>query len=130
MRIGQLFKLLDAVGDEPTLDYRCSVHRLVIPVEEPLLGHHLRPLQQQVLPEPAQDIHNVDPIDGSAPGCDVHLDEAARIKEGEEHLLAAAGLHLCLQWARLALQSPILAHSFGFRCVVGYHGLVHSDNTV
>jgi hypothetical protein len=56
--------------------------------------------------------------------------EAARIKEGKDHLLAAAGLHLCLRWARLALESPLFAHSFGLRCIVQNHGLVHGDKVV
>ncbi len=44
-----MFELLDAVGVEPTGDHDDSVHGRVIPVEKPLLGHHLQPLQLQIL---------------------------------------------------------------------------------
>ncbi len=40
---------LDAVGVEPTGDHGGSVRTRVIPVEKPLLGHHLRPFQLQIL---------------------------------------------------------------------------------
>ncbi len=40
---------LDAVGVEPTEDHGGVVHMRVIPVEKPLLGHHLRPFQLQIL---------------------------------------------------------------------------------
>jgi hypothetical protein len=40
---------LDAVGVEPTGDHGGDVHTHVIPVEKPLLGHHLRPFQLQIL---------------------------------------------------------------------------------
>jgi hypothetical protein len=40
---------LDAVGVEPTGDHCGGVHTRVIPVEKPLLGHHLRPFQLQIL---------------------------------------------------------------------------------
>jgi hypothetical protein len=46
-----MFKLLDAVGGESTLDYSCSLHGRIIPAEEPFLGHQLWPLLQQVLSE-------------------------------------------------------------------------------
>jgi hypothetical protein len=125
-----MLELLDTMGGEPTLDYGGSVHRRIIPVEEPLLGHHLWSVHQQVLPELAQDIHNADPIDGGIHGCDVGIDEAPRIKESKDRLLAAAGLHLGLQWAKLALQSLLFASSFGLRCIVRNHCLVHGDNIV
>ncbi len=40
---------LDAMGVEPTGDHGGGVHTHVIPVEKPLLGHHLRPFQLQIL---------------------------------------------------------------------------------
>ncbi len=40
---------LDAVGIEPTEDHGGGVHTRVIPVKKPLLGHHLRPFQLQIL---------------------------------------------------------------------------------
>jgi hypothetical protein len=40
---------LDAVGVEPTGDHGSGVHTRVIPVKKPLLGHHLRPFQLQIL---------------------------------------------------------------------------------
>jgi hypothetical protein len=40
---------LDAVGVEPTGDHGGGVHTSVIPIEKPLLGHHLRPFQLQTL---------------------------------------------------------------------------------
>ncbi len=58
------------------------------------------------------------------------VDEAARVEEGEDHLLAAAGLNLCLQRPWLALQGPLLAHSFGLRGEVKNEGLIHSNNAV
>ncbi len=58
------------------------------------------------------------------------VDEAARIKEREHHLLAVANLHLCLQWPRLALQGPLLAHSFDLWSVVRNQRLVHCNNVV
>ncbi len=58
------------------------------------------------------------------------VDEDARIKEREHHLLAAAGLHLCLQRPWLALQGPLLAHSFGLRGEIRNQGLIHSNNVV
>jgi hypothetical protein len=107
-----------------------GVQGRVVPVEKPLLGQQLRPFQPQTPPELAQDIDDVGHVDGGAPGGDVGVDEAARIKECEHHLLAAVGLHLCLQWPRLALQGPLLAHSFGLWSVVRNQGLVHSNNVV
>jgi hypothetical protein len=88
-----MLKLLDAMGGKPTLSYGGSVFLHLIPVKEPLLGYHLWPLQQQVLPGYPQV---VDAIDGVTPRCDVGRDEAARIKESKDHLLAAALLHLGL----------------------------------
>jgi hypothetical protein len=40
---------LDAVGIELTGDHCGDVHMRVIPVEKPLLEHHLRPFQLQIL---------------------------------------------------------------------------------
>ncbi len=117
------------MGDEPTGDYSGSVDGRY-PSGKPTTGTSAPALQLQVLPELAQDTHDIEPIDGGSPGGDVCVDEAARIKEGEDHLLAVAGLHLCLQWARLAPESPLFAHSFGLRCIVQNHGLVHGDKVV
>jgi hypothetical protein len=44
-----LLKPLEAVGVEPTGDHGVGVHTRVIPVKKPLLGHHLRPFQLQIL---------------------------------------------------------------------------------
>ncbi len=98
--------------------------------KKPLLGQHLRPFQPQTPPELAQDIDDVGRVDGGAPGGDVHIDEAARIKKCKHHLLAVAGLHLCHQWPRLALQGPLLAYSFGLWSVVRNQRLVHGNNVV
>jgi hypothetical protein len=40
---------LDAVGVKPTGDHGGGVHTRFIPVEKPLLGHHLRPFRLQIL---------------------------------------------------------------------------------
>ncbi len=48
-RIGRVLKPLDAMGVEPTGDHSGGVHTRIIPVEKPLLGHHLRPFQLQIL---------------------------------------------------------------------------------
>ncbi len=87
---------LDAVGVKPIGDQGGGVHKRVVPVEKPLLGQQLRPFHPQTPPELAQDIDDVGRVESGAPGGDVGVDEAARIEEGENHLLAAAGLHLCL----------------------------------
>ncbi len=121
---------LDAVGVEPIGDQGGGVHGRVVPVEKPLLGQQLRPFQPQTPPELAQDIDDIGRVDGGAPGGNVGVDEAARIEEGEHHLLAAAGLHPCLQRPWLALQGPLLAHSLGLRGEVRNQGLVHSNNAV
>ncbi len=40
---------LDAMGVEPTGDHGGGEHTRVISVEKPLLGHHVRPFQLQIL---------------------------------------------------------------------------------
>jgi hypothetical protein len=44
-----VFEPLDAMGIAPTGDHRDNEQGRVIPVEKPLLGHHLRPFQPQSL---------------------------------------------------------------------------------
>jgi hypothetical protein len=129
-RIRRVLEPLDAMGIEPIGDHGGGVHGRVVPVEKPPLGQQLRPFQPQTLPELAQDINDVGHVDGGAPGGDVGVDEAARIEEPEHHLLAAAGLHLCLQRPWLALQGPVLAHSLCLRGEVRNQGLVQSNNVV
>ncbi len=121
---------LDAVGIEPIGDHGSGVHGRVVPVEKPLLGQQLRPFQPQTPPELAQDIADIGRVDGGAPGGDVGVDEATRMEECEHHVLAAAGLHLCLLRPWLSLQGPLLAHSFGLWGEVRNQGLVHSNNVV
>ncbi len=44
-----MFALPEAVGIAPTGDHGVNKHGRIIPVEKPLLGHHLRPFQLQIL---------------------------------------------------------------------------------
>jgi hypothetical protein len=125
-----VLELLDAVGIEPIRYHWGGVHRCVVPVEKLLLGQQLQPFEPQTPPELAQDIDDVGRIDGDAPGGDVGVDEAAGIEEREHQLLAAAGLHLCLQSHWLTLQGPLLAHSFGLWSEVRNQGLFYSNNVV
>jgi hypothetical protein len=47
--MGRVLEPLEAVSVKPTGDHGGGVHTCVIPVEKPLLGHHLRPFQLQIL---------------------------------------------------------------------------------
>ncbi len=51
-----------------------------------------RPLVLQPLHEVAQDLDDVDKVDGGAPGHDVHRDEALAIEEGQQHLVCPSGM--------------------------------------
>jgi hypothetical protein len=44
-----VFEPPEAVGVAPTGDHGVNEQGRVIPVEKPLLGHHLRPFQPQIL---------------------------------------------------------------------------------
>ena len=129
-RIGGMFEHLDLVFGQPLLHYGGSVNWRIVPVEHPALLHQLRPLLLQILQESGEGIHNEGSIHRlpllDHPG----VDEPVGVEEGEDHLLGAARMDPCLDWAWLTLLDPLLAHSFGFRSVEGNHGFVHGHNPV
>ncbi len=70
---------------------------------------HHGPLLLEDLQELTYGIHDVVGIHRGHPGHIVGVAEVLRVKEGQDHLLAPAVLHLCLDGARLALSQPLLA---------------------
>ncbi len=81
----------------------------IIPVEPPLLLGHGGLLLLEMFQELAQDLDGVGGVDGGAPGDDVRIDEAARIKNATTICLVR------LAWTR-AFSGP--GWPFGIHCLL------------
>ncbi len=79
----------------------------IVPVQEPLLLDHLRPLDPEMLHELVQDDDGQVGVDGDAPGHDVRVREPLLVKKRDQHLLGAARCHLGLNRAWRALLNPL-----------------------
>ncbi len=99
--------------------------RGVVPVQEPFLGRHNRPLRLENLKKSSQGLLDVFGVHGFSLGDLVRVDDALRVEEDEHHLLGPVA------WT-LAFLGPgrLFGRSLRFRGVEGYGRLVHSHNVV
>jgi hypothetical protein len=78
-------------------------------MEPPVCSRRLRPLLLENILELTQGFHDVVGIHHSPPRDVVSADDVLRAEEGQDHLLAPAGVPLGLDGARWALSQPLLA---------------------
>ncbi len=97
----------------------------------PQWDHHSwairQPFHLYLLHEETQNLHNVEGVDGNAPGDDVGVDQALAVKEGQNNLLGPAGLHPRFDGAWFSLLDPLFKLLFCLRSRVTHHGLIHSN---
>ncbi len=80
---------LDLLRRHPFLHAGGHMDRRIVPVDPPLLLGHGGPLLLKMLQEGAQDLYGVGTIDRGAPGDNMCIDHAARVKKRHD---------LCLVW--------------------------------
>ncbi len=103
-RIGVVVDHLDLPGRHPVSHQSGGVHWGIFPKEPPVHSHHW-PLLLENFQELAQGIHDVVGVHRCPPGHVVGADEALGVEEGQDHLLAPAGLHLGLGGASWPFRS-------------------------
>ena len=86
-------------------------------VQKPILRGHNEPLLPQNHHEPAQGLPDVGGVDGLLPGDAIGVEEPLQFKEGEEHLLGVACLHLNLYLALFTLLKPLFGLFLSLMCV-------------
>jgi hypothetical protein len=96
---------LDLPGRHPVCHHGGGVHWGIVPMEPP----NNQPFLLENLHGLAQGIHDLVGVHHGPPGHVVGVDEAFRVKEGQDHLLSPLNLDLGLDGARLALFQPLPA---------------------
>ncbi len=86
--------------------------RRIVPMEPPLLLGHGGHLLLKMLQEGDQDFDGVCGVDRGAPGGNMCIDHAARVKKRHNHLLGPAGIDPGLQGAWLTPWDLLLALFF------------------
>ncbi len=97
----------------------------IVPVQEPLLGSHDRPLFSENLQKCCQGPLDVFGVHSFALGDVVRVDDALRVKEDKNHLLGLGCMDSRFSEAWLTLLNPLLGCQLRLRGVEGYGRLVH-----
>ncbi len=87
---------LNRSGGQPVLENDSGVHGRVVPVQEPFLLDHLRPLLPKMFQKLAQGCHGVVGVDGYIPKDNVRVHQPLTVKKHKHHLLGVARGHFGL----------------------------------
>jgi len=107
----------NVIGKQMGLHYGGRVGGNIALVQKPVLRGHNEPLLPEDHHEPAQSLHDVGGVDGLLPGDAIGVEEPLQFKEGEEHLLGVACLHLNLYLASFTPLKPLCGLFLSLMCV-------------
>ncbi len=107
-------------GRHPVGHHGGGVNGRIIPVKPPGPGRQRRSLHLKNFQEASEGLKDVGSIDSSAPGNAIRIDEALRIKEGQDHLFLPSGMDLGLDQAWRAFHKPLLQLLLTFWHVKGH----------
>ncbi len=129
-QIRRVLQHLDVVVGDPVFDNGGHVDWRIVPMKPPLLCTQFRSLFPQMPQECGKDRDNVIGIHRLAFGDNVGINKTLAIKKRHDHLFRPTCMDFCLDGPRLTPFYPLLGLSFGLRCVVTNHCLVHGHYSV
>jgi hypothetical protein len=100
-------KRLDALRRQILLDRSGGMDQGVVPVQEPVLGRHDRPLRLENFKKSSQGLLDVFGVHDFALGDVVRVNDTLRVEEDEDHLLGPGRVDFGFSGARQTLLHPL-----------------------